>query len=484
MTSRVVHARARRFGFVGGLLTVAFLLMAALAIVLRNADWALATLLPAVLLAGILIGRPASRRVVVDETGLTPDDARETIPYRNICALSVNSVPCLLQEVPERGTVRIVTPSRILVLAGKLDVSRRALFGVLFDRVPRGGEMPYQPELQEFARSQREQFGNDRVWTFRAADRARRRTESFYIGWGLALVAVVWMLRATVHHAWAAGAVVAVLFALLIWARASKEGRSRRYVGPRWLHSGLVIAPTGLAMMQGRLRGKARWSEITSARFVSGTLLIDMAGVKFIIADIYDRPIQQIVELVWLYMGAGRSRSPGPTPKIGPAASTPTLSAATSQGALKREPSLPRGDGADLVPGIHPADVEEFRRRFGSGSERRTQLGQRLQRIWELTSATGQLGRFFVFGSFVSTDPEPYDAAVFLLMEDAFDVKSLAGDTQLIFNHLAARSRIGVRIFWLRRRSALDGVEAAIDQWGMKRDGSRRGLIEIVAKPP
>jgi hypothetical protein len=135
----------------------------------------------------------------------------------------------------------------------------------------------------------------------------------------------------------------------------------------------------------------------------------------------------------------------------------------------------------DLPPGIYLEDLEEVSRVFGSGSRRRKMLAARLRRIWELASATGKVSRFIVFGSFVSAKPEPNDVDVFLLMDDSFEVKQLSGETRLVFDHPAAQAHFGASVFWLRRISALEGEVAVVDQWGIKRDGSRRGIIEIVA---
>jgi len=35
-------------------------------------------------------------------------------------------------------------------------------------------------------------------------------------------------------------------------------------------------------------------------------------------------------------------------------------------------------------------------------------------------------------------------------------------------------------VFWLRRLAAFGGEEQAISEWQIKRDGTRRGIIEIV----
>jgi hypothetical protein len=41
-------------------------------------------------------------------------------------------------------------------------------------------------------------------------------------------------------------------------------------------------------------------------------------------------------------------------------------------------------------------------------------------------------------------------------------------------------AHFGASVFWLRRLAALGGEEQAIAGWQMKRDGTRRGIIEII----
>jgi hypothetical protein len=101
----------------------------------------------------------------------------------------------------------------------------------------------------------------------------------------------------------------------------------------------------------------------------------------------------------------------------------------------------------DLPPGVHLAQLEEVLRRFGSGSNRRTLLGARLQRIWTLAAATGKVSRFILFGSLVSGGVEPNDVDVFLLMDDSFEVKTLRGEMRLVFDHAAAQAHFGASIF-------------------------------------
>lgn len=85
-----------------------------------------------------------------------------------------------------------------------------------------------------------------------------------------------------------------------------------------------------------------------------------------------------------------------------------------------------------------------------------------------------------VFGSFVSSKTDPADVDVFLLMEDTFDLGRLAVEARVLFNHAAATAHFGASVFWLRRSAAFGGEEQAVSEWQVKRNGARRGIIEIV----
>ena len=145
------------------------------------------------------------------------------------------------------------------------------------------------------------------------------------------------------------------------------------------------------------------------------------------------------------------------------------------------EASLPAfGKDGDLPPGIYRSTLRETLRRFRKGSQQRFAVAQRLERIYRVTVGTGQLARFVVFGSFVSAKREPADVDVFLLMEDTFDMGQLTGEARVLFDHAAAQAHFGASVFWLRRLAALGGEEQAIAGWQIKRDGTCRGIIEIV----
>ncbi len=68
-------------------------------------------------------------------------------------------------------------------------------------------------------------------------------------------------------------------------------------------------------------------------------------------------------------------------------------------------------------------------------------------------------------------------------MKDTFEVGHVIGEARVLFDHVAAQAHFGASVFWLGRVAALGGEEDAIAGWQIKRDGTRRGIIEIVEEP-
>jgi len=66
-------------------------------------------------------------------------------------------------------------------------------------------------------------------------------------------------------------------------------------------------------------------------------------------------------------------------------------------------------------------------------------------------------------------------------MENTFDVSQVTGETQILFNHMAAQNYEGSSIFWMRRMAALDGEDAAIEHWQIRRDGEKQGIVEVLS---
>ncbi len=129
---------------------------------------------------------------------------------------------------------------------------------------------------------------------------------------------------------------------------------------------------------------------------------------------------------------------------------------------------------------MYCATLSSVLERFGQGTIQRRAVADRLHRIYELADSTGQLARFVIFGSFVTAKPAPNDVDIVLLMEDAFDLTSVAGEAALVFQHSEADAHLGASVFWSKRSGAIGGEKAMIEYWQVRREGGQRGIVEIV----
>jgi len=134
----------------------------------------------------------------------------------------------------------------------------------------------------------------------------------------------------------------------------------------------------------------------------------------------------------------------------------------------------------DLPVGIYRATLTEILQHFGEGTPQRCMVARRLQRIYSEVVRTGHLYRFIIFGSFITEKPTPNDLDIFLLMDDSFDVRELPVKVPVLFNHMVAQNYEGASIFWMRRLSLLEEEEKAIEFWQLKRNGAKRGIVEVI----
>ena len=60
----------------------------------------------------------------------------------------------------------------------------------------------------------------------------------------------------------------------------------------------------------------------------------------------------------------------------------------------------------------------------------------------------------------------------------------LPSEAALVFDHSAADAHFGASVFWVRRLAAFGGEQAAVEYWQVKREGGRRGIVEITEETP
>ena len=140
----------------------------------------------------------------------------------------------------------------------------------------------------------------------------------------------------------------------------------------------------------------------------------------------------------------------------------------------------PFSTNGDLPPGIHPAGWSEIEQRFGIGSASRVNAWAKIRHLHELAERTGQLERFLVFGSFVSAGADPRDVDIVLVMTADFRIDEAPRESLTLFSHPDAEARFGASVFWIRQGMLQEvQMQEFLETWQTKRDGTRRGLLEV-----
>lgn len=145
---------------------------------------------------------------------------------------------------------------------------------------------------------------------------------------------------------------------------------------------------------------------------------------------------------------------------------------------------LPEFDSfGDLPAGVHQATLDEVLARFGYADPQRQIVSARLLHIYNLARGTGKLLRFVIFGSYVTAKRAPNDVDIILIMRDDFTQQDCAAEAQSIFDHQRAQQEIGASVFAIRpSQILLETVDSFIAHWQIKRDRSRRGIVEVIGE--
>jgi hypothetical protein len=105
--------------------------------------------------------------------------------------------------------------------------------------------------------------------------------------------------------------------------------------------------------------------------------------------------------------------------------------------------------------------------------------------VLTLVRSTGKLSRLVIYGSYVTDKPEPRDIDIVLVLQDDFLVEACDPEQRLVFDHERAEKELGTSMFWIRPALILfQTVDEFISGWQLERDGSRRGIVEVLLRFP
>ncbi len=315
MTGQTVSSRPRFPLFtVLFLATAVALVAAALA---RNDPRYAAGSLPLWLLAAALhLTRPRPVSVTFTDTAIEVAEPPESVPYSDLEGLLAGGRAVdPFRKGARRFPVQLFHTGGVLEIPARLDVPSDEVYRYLFHRIPARSTRPVHPDLAGHLRQKQKEFGDNRVWSFAARSRATRPSSgrragavcAALVASGLGWVAYGNLTSDGVAW-WGPGILLcasSALFGLIAWLASWQRAAAARVKGGR---ASLVIAPDGLAVLQGDLRGELRWDELlgvklnpkpqsfhwgSEASIVPG-ILLKVAGASILLTDVYDRPLPLI----------------------------------------------------------------------------------------------------------------------------------------------------------------------------------------------
>ena len=69
---------------------------------------------------------------------------------------------------------------------------------------------------------------------------------------------------------------------------------------------------------------------------------------------------------------------------------------------------------------------------------------------------------------------------IVLIMSDGFRLEDAPRESRTLFSHPDAEARFGASVFWVRLGMLPDELmKEFLETWQSKRDGSKRGLVEV-----
>ena len=81
----------------------------------------------------------------------------------------------------------------------------------------------------------------------------------------------------------------------------------------------------------------------------------------------------------------------------------------------------------------------------------------------------------------LSAASDPRDVDVILVMRSDFRLEDCPRESQTLFSHPDAEARYSASVFWLREGMLSgDAMSEFLRVWQTKRDGTVRGILEVV----
>jgi hypothetical protein len=295
-------------------LIVAALGVCAVGIVLRKNDLLFGAILPLAIAGALaLFGWRRSFAGTFRDNGLEIEngDQPALIPYSSIQSIRVGgkmAEPAGLRQAS--GVITIVHEGGVIRIPARLNLPTDDVYRFLVGQIPDQGGRAVNSVIADYLARQERDFGADHVATFCAANRrvGEARIGLRALSLGLFLTSIVWLFIGSPilgrSEGWKLAGVVCLPISTVLFLVSFAQNLSVELAVKNWKKASLVIAPRGMAMVQGEIEGEVNWPELLEVRFhprprsftltrdsLTPGILLRVKGATIVIVDIYDRPL-------------------------------------------------------------------------------------------------------------------------------------------------------------------------------------------------
>jgi hypothetical protein len=263
--------------------------------------------------------RPFTARFT--ETALQVEEPPLEVPYADLQGLLAPRRPANpFKAGPRFYAIQLIHADGVVLIPARLEVPSDEVYSFLYRQFSPSGSRAVPSALTDYLRGSERRFGPEQVWTYRARTHLGRgkrypRLTAFFLA--LTLAAASWLIWGIAEEqaGWIGGGVIGLMFggmfSMLLWL----DGRRNLGSIRGWRKSGLVVAPDGLALVQGDMVGELRWDEVREVKIGKGTtsfewtrqdylprgIVLKVEGAVIVIADVYDRPLPLIYQNIRYY---------------------------------------------------------------------------------------------------------------------------------------------------------------------------------------
>ena len=323
MIGRRIQSR-RGISWGGVFFALIGLAMIAASVAEKKVDFAIGAAMPIAIAFALFLTIDPEFSAIFTEEGLEYEtrNGSLTLPYDRIEGVWTPKRKIdPKHDGPNSYTIVVTHPMGSLRIPKRTDVLSDDIYRHLLQSTPVGGSDEVHHDLSDYLRDQMEEFGPERVWSYRASPNKGvndyRRLRAVMAA--VFAIGIAWCIYGGVsgedRHGWiGAGAFVMVMSAIFFLATfVSRDGAvGTKFKG--WKESSLVISPLGLALVQGDIRGEMTWHELRDVKLqdVGGvrlyehrtagrSIVLKIDGANIRIPDIYDRPLFAIYQCIRLY---------------------------------------------------------------------------------------------------------------------------------------------------------------------------------------